>query len=64
MEKRAIQDRSQCAGAGLACAVGGHADWDLNLPVGVIDARYGKRGSRAAVGDQLGVKASAVIRRR
>ena len=26
----------------LACAVSGHPDWDLNLPVGVIDARHTK----------------------
>ena len=66
MEKRAIQDLvKQCAGGlfDLACAVSGHADWDLNLPVGVIDARYGKpRLTVTAVGTINSVlKASAVI---
>jgi len=34
----------QCAAGlfDLACAVSGHPEWDLNLPVGVIDARHHK----------------------
>ena len=34
----------QCAAGlfDLACAVSGHPEWDLSLPVGVIDARHQK----------------------
>ena len=66
MEKRAIQDLvKRCAGGlfDLACAVSGRSDWDLNLPVGVIDARFGTpRLTVTAVGTINSVlKASAVI---
>ena len=45
IEKRHIQELvKQCATGlfDLACAVSGHPAWDLNLPVGVIDARHDK----------------------
>ena len=45
MERQRIQKLVQQCATGLfdlACAVSGHAEWDLNLPVGVIDARHGK----------------------
>ena len=47
----------------LACAVSGHPDWDLSLPVGVIDARREKpRLMVSAVGTiNSMVRASATI---
>ena len=45
IEKRHIQELVKHCATGLfdlACAVSGHPDWDLNLPVGVIDARHDK----------------------
>lgn len=45
MERQRIQVLVQQCATGLfdlACAVSGHPDWDLSLPVGVIDARHGK----------------------
>ncbi|MEC8442283.1 MAG: hypothetical protein VXZ59_08190 [Cyanobacteriota bacterium] len=45
MERQRIQSLIKQCSLGLfdlACAVSGHASWDLNLPVGVIDARRSK----------------------
>ncbi|WP_115017348.1 hypothetical protein [Synechococcus sp. UW140] len=45
MEKRRIQALVKECSAGLfelACQVSAYRDWDLNLPVGVIDARHDK----------------------
>lgn len=66
MERGRIQELVKECSAGLfdlACAVSGHPDWDLNLPVGVIDARHGKpRLTVTAVGTINSVlRASATI---
>ena len=45
MDRATIQGLIQQCSLGLfdlACAVSGHPSWDLNLPVGVIDARRTK----------------------
>ena len=45
MDRKRIQELVKQCSTGLfdlACAVSGHPDWDLNLPVGVIDARHDK----------------------
>jgi len=42
MQKQQIQQLIKQCSMGLfdlACSVSGHSNWDLNLPVGVIDAR-------------------------
>ena len=42
MQKKQIQQLIKQCSMGLfdlACSVSGHSNWDLNLPVGVIDAR-------------------------
>ena len=45
MDRETIQSLIKQCSLGLfdlACAVSGHPSWDLNLPVGVIDARRSK----------------------
>jgi len=45
MDRETIQSLIKQCSLGLfdlACAVSGHPGWDLNLPVGVIDARRTK----------------------
>ena len=45
MDRQTIQNLIKQCSVGLfdlACAVSGHPTWDLNLPVGVIDARRAK----------------------
>ena len=65
MERSQIQSLiKQCAGGlfDLACAVSGRVNWDLSLPVGVIDARRStpNHGHHRAFINSM-VRASATI---